>query len=91
MGRGEAVTLINRDFVVDAPLRLAWQHLSEVERWPSWASHIRRVEFDPEGVHDAGSAGRFHLASGVSSGTKLEMGWFTTIIGSKQSMIAGQG
>ena len=67
MGHRGVVTLINRDFVVDAPLRQSWQHLAEVQRWPSWASHIRRVELEPEGVLAAGSAGRFHLTNGVRS------------------------
>ena len=82
MGHREVVTLINCDFVVDAPLRQAWQHLAEVQRWPSWASHIRRVVVEPDGVLAAESAGRFHLTNGVRSTFRMvefnpERNWLT--------------
>jgi hypothetical protein len=32
-------TLINRAFVVDVPLEIAWHHLARVEAWPRWAKH----------------------------------------------------
>ena len=42
-------TMLQRAFVVNAPLPVVWDHLSQVEAWPSWAGHIRRVHMDPAG------------------------------------------
>jgi hypothetical protein len=61
------LTLIQRDFVVEAPLEAAWQHLAQVEKWPSWAKHIRHVELTPKGELTPSSKGRFHLANGIKS------------------------
>jgi len=43
------VTLIERQFTVAAPLSRAWEHLACVEQWPSWATHIKRLELNPPG------------------------------------------
>src|SRR5574341_993542 len=61
------VILIQREFVVEAPLETAWQHLAQVETWPSWAKHIRRVELTPQGELTPNSRGRFRLANGIKS------------------------
>jgi hypothetical protein len=37
------IELVRRDFVVDVPLQDAWNRLSLVEDWPSWAKHIKAV------------------------------------------------
>jgi hypothetical protein len=37
------IELVRRDFVVDVPLQVAWNRLSLVEDWPSWAKHIKAV------------------------------------------------
>ncbi len=43
---------IRREFVVDAPLERAWQHLARVEAWPSWAAGLKArfavTEFVPK-------------------------------------------
>jgi len=36
------ITLLRREFVVEAPLAAAWQHLTQVEKWPNWARHPRQ-------------------------------------------------
>ena len=59
--------LLQRAFVVNAPLPVAWDHLSKVEAWPSWAEHIRRVRLDPPGELTARSRGRFLLRGGLRS------------------------
>ena len=61
------ITLIRREFTVRAPLEAAWQHLEQVERWPSWAKHIKRVELKPKGALTLESEGLFHLTNGVKS------------------------
>jgi hypothetical protein len=60
-------TLLQRAFVVDAPRSVAWDHLSRVEAWPSWARHIRRVRLDPPGQLTSRSRGRFLLRGGIRS------------------------
>jgi hypothetical protein len=59
--------LIRREFSVDAGLQKTWEHLSNVERWPTWARHIRRIELIPPGKLTAKSAGRIHLTNGIQS------------------------
>ena len=61
------VTLIRREFRVAAPVRKAWDHLSHVSRWPSWAQHIRAIEVEPAGAIQLGSRGRIRLKNGVKS------------------------
>jgi carbon monoxide dehydrogenase subunit G len=61
------IELIRRTFTVDAPLAAAWQHLAEVERWPSWATHIKHVELAPKGELTLRSKGSFHLKNGITS------------------------
>lgn len=58
---------IHREFIVDLPVKLAWQHLARVEQWPSWAKHIKRVQLIPPGELTADSSGAFHLTNGVQS------------------------
>ena len=60
-------TMLQRAFVVNAPLPVVWDHLSQVEAWPSWAGHIRRVHMDPPGGLTARSRGRFRLRGGIRS------------------------
>jgi Polyketide cyclase / dehydrase and lipid transport len=59
--------MLERAFVVNAPRSAAWEHLSRVEAWPSWAPHIRRVRLDPPGELTARSRGRFLLRGGLRS------------------------
>ena len=61
------MTRIRREFTVDVPLAVAWQHLANVERWPSWAKHIRRAELVPPGQLTSQSRGTFHLGNGIRS------------------------
>jgi len=63
--------LIWREFEVDVPLEAAWQHLAEVEKWPSWARHIKQVELIPKGELTLSTVGRFRLASRVNSDFRM--------------------
>src|SRR5947209_4015877 len=54
-----------RKFTVDLPAEEAWRHLAQVERWPSWATHIRRVEVRPPGELGPTSTGYFQLTNGA--------------------------
>ncbi len=59
--------LIEREFTVDVSVQAAWSHLAEVEKWPSWAAHIRRADLDPPGPLTAATKGAFRLSNGVRS------------------------
>lgn len=61
------IPLIRREFVVECPLERAFGHLAQIERWPSWAKHITRVELKPPGSLTSKSRGTFRLAGGVTS------------------------
>ena len=60
-------TLIRREFTVNVPLEIAWEHLAQVEQWPSWAEHINSVELAPSGELTPESTGTIHLNSGLTS------------------------
>jgi carbon monoxide dehydrogenase subunit G len=64
--------LVRREFTVDASIEEAWDYLAQVERWPSWARHIKRVTLEPAGPLTARSAGSFHLSGGVRSTFRME-------------------
>ncbi len=66
------VRLLERRFSVRAPLTRAWQHLQRVERWPSWAHHIRRIDLQPPGPLTPGSVGALVLTSGIRSTFRIE-------------------
>jgi hypothetical protein len=65
------LNLIRREFTVDVPLSTAWQHLARVEDWPTWASHINRIELTPGGELTPHTLGIFHLATGLRSDFKM--------------------
>jgi hypothetical protein len=52
-------------FTVRASLAAAWEHLGHVERWPSWAKHIRHAAVEPPGPLGPASRGTFKLSNGV--------------------------
>ena len=59
------VTLIRREFKVDVSSQTAWDHLSRIERWPSWAPHIKQVDLRPPGEVGPQSSGVIHLTNGM--------------------------
>ncbi|MGH9365418.1 MAG: SRPBCC family protein [Thermoanaerobaculia bacterium] len=60
-------TPVLRDFVVKASLHAVWEHLSNVERWPTWARHIKRVVVSPAGQLGPASSGSIVLRNGIRS------------------------
>ena len=63
--------LVQREFEVEVPLAIAWRHLAAVEKWPTWAKHIKRVELKPKGELTPNTVGSFRLANGVKSDFKM--------------------
>src|SRR5262249_62215462 len=58
---------VEREFLVKASPTRAWEHLALVERWPTWARHIRRVVVSPPGPLGPESSGQIRLRNGVRS------------------------
>jgi len=61
------LVLLRREFLVSVGLEQAWVHLADVERWPSWARHIKRIELRPAGPLGPASSGVIRLRNGVKS------------------------
>ncbi len=66
------VRLLERRFVVRAPVEVAWARLEQVEAWPSWAHHIRRVDLRPAGPLTPDSEGAILLTNGIRSTFRME-------------------
>ncbi len=61
------LTLLRREFIVERGIDDAWRHLANVEQWPSWARHIRKIELSPPGEIRPNSTGVIHLGNGIKS------------------------
>ena len=61
------ITILNREFVVDAAIEIAWAHLAKIEEWPSWARHIKDVKLFPSGDISHNSVGSLTLTNGINS------------------------
>lgn len=42
--------VLREEVTVDRPNAVAWDHLAQLERWPTWGRHIRRMTPSPPGV-----------------------------------------
>ncbi|HUI47292.1 MAG TPA: SRPBCC family protein [Acidimicrobiia bacterium] len=65
--------LVVREFTVDVGLQDAWEHLTHVEHWTSWAKHIKRASLEPPGPLTDVSEGAFSLAGGARSTFRMEI------------------
>jgi hypothetical protein len=63
--------LLERRFRASTGLEAAWAHLERVERWPSWAPHIRSVDLARPGPLAVGSRGIIRLTNGITSALKV--------------------
>jgi hypothetical protein len=61
------VTLIDREFTVNASLERAWQHLAHLDQWSTWAHHIKQIDVHPQVELGPQSSGVIHLANGIKS------------------------
>ena len=61
------ITILNREFVVDASVETAWAHLAKIDEWPSWARHIKEGKLSPLGDISHNSVGSFKLTNGIES------------------------
>jgi uncharacterized membrane protein len=63
--------LIDQSFEVAVPLKAAWDHLAQIEKWPSWAKHIKSVIRNPAGPLSVDTAGTINLSIGVATTFKM--------------------
>jgi hypothetical protein len=56
-----APVAVRRTFDVAVPLRVAWDRLAQIERWPEWAPHITHVTVSPPGTLGPASSGALHI------------------------------
>ncbi len=61
------IRLIDREFVVHVDLQHAWNHLANVESWPTWATHIKRIVMEPAGTLTQHSRGTIQIRNGIKS------------------------
>ena len=59
--------IIDRSFRVRAPLEVAWNHVAQIEEWPSWAKHIRSVMKSPPGPLSRDTRATLKLTNGVKT------------------------
>ena len=59
--------IIDNSFVVRAPLEVAWNHVADIENWPSWAKHIRSVVTLPPGPLSLKTRCTITLSNGLKS------------------------
>jgi polyketide cyclase/dehydrase/lipid transport protein len=57
--------LVRRTLDVPVPPAAAWERLSRVEEWPSWARHLRSARLEPPGALGPRSRGVFLLRPGI--------------------------
>ena len=63
--------LIDEGFEVGVPRSLAWDHLAQVENWPTWAKHIKSVDRTPAGPLSIHTQARVRLTNGMTSTFKM--------------------
>ena len=63
--------LIDESFEVAVPLSLAWDHLAQVENWPTWAKHIKSVARIPAGPLSIDTQATVRLRNGMTSTFKM--------------------
>lgn len=56
--------VVREQVVVDRPASAAWKHLANLEDWPSWAGHIRRMDPTPPGELTASTQVMLHMRAG---------------------------
>jgi uncharacterized membrane protein len=63
--------LIDEGFEVAVPTSLAWNHLEQVENWPTWAKHIKSVVRTPAGPLSIETQAMVRLTNGMTSTFKM--------------------
>lgn len=57
--------VLREEVTVDRPDTVAWDHLAALEKWPTWAGHIRRMDPSPPGNLTDSTSVVLHMSNGV--------------------------
>ena len=57
--------LLRRTFTIDEPADVVWDRLTDLDSWPTWAHHIRRI--DSDGRPELNEPARLRLKNGTSA------------------------
>jgi hypothetical protein len=63
--------LIDESFEVAVSPSLTWDHLAQVENWPTWAKHIKSVVRTPAGPLSIDTQATVRLTNGMTSTFKM--------------------
>ncbi len=63
--------LIDESFEAAAPPSLVWDHLAQVDSWPTWARHIKSVVKTPSGPLSIDTQATLRLTNGMTSTFKM--------------------
>ena len=63
--------VVDVKFGVRAPLGFVWSHLAEIEKWPSWAKHIRSISISPPGPLSLKTHATLRLSNGVKTSFRM--------------------
>ncbi len=61
------IRLLSRTFEVPVSAADAWAFLADIDAWPRWAGHIRRIDVDPPGPAGPTTSGVIRLTNGITS------------------------
>jgi carbon monoxide dehydrogenase subunit G len=59
--------VLREEVTVDRSEQTAWDHLSALERWPSWAGHIKSMDPTPPGELTASTSVKLHMSNGMKT------------------------
>lgn len=59
--------VVREQVVVERAAAEAWKHLARLEKWPSWAGHIKRMDPTPPGELTAQTKVKLQMRAGPSS------------------------
>jgi len=63
--------VLREQVTVDRPDTVAWNHLAELERWPTWAGHIRSMDPSPPGTLTGSTTIVLHMRIGAKTTMKV--------------------
>ncbi len=57
--------VLREEVTVDRSEQVAWDHLAALERWPSWAAHIKSMAPTPPGNLTGSTSVKMHMSNGM--------------------------
>lgn len=57
--------VLREEITVDRPDTVAWDHMAQLEQWPTWGHHIRRMTPSPPGPLSDSTSVLLHMRNGA--------------------------